>query len=279
MSKFLFSTIFTALVLTGCASIPHYPIDTTHRAIGQSERIEFIILHYTAEDNDGSLKVLTQGEVSSHYLIPDGDDDKIYQLVDDNKRAWHAGRSSFRGKSALNDTSLGIEIVSDGIKGKYSDYRPYEGFVDFQPKQIAKVAQLISMLSSKYAIDPTHILGHSDIAPNRKIDPGAKFPWEYLYRTHGIGAWYDDADKAEFLTAITHSAINFNNPATITEIKAELQRYGYTVNDTAEWDRASQNVIYAFQLHFRPRLPTGVMDAETYAILQALNKKYRPLKQ
>ncbi len=268
--------LLSILALTGCATTPYYPIDhTTYHAIGQSERIEYIIVHYTAEDYDGSVNVLTQGQVSSHYLIPDGNDDKIYQLVADDKRAWHAGVSSFGGKSSLNDISLGIEIVSDGITGKYTGYRPYDGYVDYTPKQIAQTAQLLKELSAKYAIDPTRILGHSDIAPNRKIDPGAKFPWEYLYRHHGIGAWYDEADKQAFL-AMMDGETDFNQPEMITQIKSALRRYGYTINDTAEWDRPSQNVIYAFQLHFRPKQPTGVMDVETWAILQALNKKYRP---
>lgn len=264
------------LALTGCVTTPYYPIDrTSYHAIGQSERIEYIILHYTAEDYDGSVTVLTQGQVSSHYLIPDGDDDKIYQLVADDKRAWHAGVSSFGGKSSLNDISLGIEIVSDGITGSYTGYRPYDGYVDYTPKQIAQTAQLLKELSTKYAIDPTRILGHSDIAPSRKIDPGAKFPWEYLYRTHGIGAWYDEQDKSFFLAQLDDAAVT---DLPISQIKAELRRYGYQINDSEEWDRSSQDVVYAFQLHFRPQLPTGVMDAETLAILRALNHKYRSVR-
>ena len=106
------------------------------------------------------------------------------------------------------------------------------------------------------------------MAPSRKIDPGAKFPWQQLYREYGIGAWYDDADKLSFIDIETFAA------ATIPEIKQQFRDYGYQINTSDEWDKASRDVVYAFQLHFRPRNPTGTVDLETYAILKALNKKY-----
>ena len=106
------------------------------------------------------------------------------------------------------------------------------------------------------------------MAPSRKIDPGAKFPWEQLYKEYGIGAWYDDTDKLSFMDTDTFAA------ATIPEIKQQFRDYGYQINNSDEWDKASRDIVYAFQLHFRPRNPTGTVDLETYAILKALNKKY-----
>ena len=272
-------TAFMTLPLTGCVatSTPRYVIDSeTYQATGKSQRIKTIVLHYTVSDNERSIKTLTTGQVSAHYLILDNDDDKIYSLVDESERAWHAGDSGFAGRTILNDTSIGIEIVNSGIKPEYRNtlkndelqYHPYEHFVAFDELQIKKVAELVQDIAKRYDISPKNIVGHSDIAPSRKIDPGAKFPWERLYNEYGIGAWYDEFDK-QFI-------INKNEfaSATIPDIKQEFRNYGYQINDSNEWDKASRDVVYAFQLHFRPQRPTGVMDLETYAILRALNKKY-----
>jgi len=272
-------TLFTTLPLIGCVatSEPRYIIDSeTYQAQGKSERIKTIVLHYTVSDNDRSIKTLTTGQVSSHYLILSNDDDKIYSLVPESERAWHAGNSGFAGRTILNDTSIGIEIVNAGVKPEYRDalrsseleYRPYEHFVAFDELQIRKVAQLVQDLVKRYDISPKNIVGHSDIAPSRKIDPGAKFPWERLYFDYGIGAWYDEFDK-QFIMNQDEFAM-----ATIPEIKQAFRDYGYQINNSDEWNKASRDVVYAFQLHFRPLRPTGEMDLETYAILKALNKKY-----
>ncbi len=268
-----------ALLLTGCVSTtaPRYKIDSqTYQATGKSERIKFIVLHYTVSDNERSIKTLTTGNVSAHYLVLDNDDNKIYNLVPESARAWHAGDGGFAGRTILNDTSIGIEIVNKGIDETYKnalkteplDYHPYEHYVEFEAVQIKKVAQLLQDLSVKYDISPKNIVGHSDIAPSRKIDPGAKFPWQQLYKQYGVGAWYDELDKQFFMHQDEFAA------ATITEIKQAFRDYGYHINDTDVWDKASRDVVYAFQLHFRPQQPTGELDLETYAILRALNKKY-----
>ena len=282
----------TSLALVACLTLPligcvtttsqvanteNYIIDSqTYQATGKSERIKSIILHYTVSDNARSINTLTKGQVSAHYLILDHDDNKIYNLVPESERAWHAGNGGFAGRTILNDTSIGIEIVNSGIKHEYRnalkngnlDYHPYEHFVDFDELQIKKVAQLVKDLAARYSISPKNIIGHADMAPSRKIDPGAKFPWHRLYTEYGIGAWYDDADKLSFMDTNAFAS------ATIHQIKQALRDYGYQLNDSDEWDKASRNVVYAFQLHFRPRNPTGTVDLETYAILKALNKKY-----
>ena len=267
------------LMLFGCVSTtaPRYVIDSdTYQATGKSQRIKTIVLHYTVSDNERSIKTLTTGDVSAHYLILANDDDKIYNLVPENERAWHAGDGGFAGRTILNDTSIGIEIVNAGIQPQYRnalkngdmDYHPYEHYVEFDELQIKKVAQLVQDLALRYEISPKNIIGHSDLAPARKIDPGAKFPWQRLYEQYGIGAWYDAFDKQFFM-----NQKDFDT-ATIPDIKQAFRDYGYQINDSDEWDNASRDVIYAFQLHFRPQRPTGKMDIETYAILKALNKKY-----
>ncbi|WP_372845095.1 N-acetylmuramoyl-L-alanine amidase [Psychrobacter sp.] len=287
MAKNLFFALACALTLplTGCvttnksqiANSESFIIDSeTYKATGKSQRIKSIVLHYTVSDNARSIKTLTTGQVSAHYLILDHNDNKIYNLVPEGERAWHAGNGSFAGRTILNDTSIGIEIVNAGIKPEYRDalkngaldYHPYEHYVDFDELQIKKVAQLVQELAKRYNISAKNIIGHADMAPSRKIDPGAKFPWQRLHKEYGIGAWYDDFDKQYFMNEQDFAA------ATIPEIKQAFRDYGYQINDTDAWDKASRNVVYAFQLHFRPQQPTGELDLETYAILKALNEKY-----
>lgn len=272
MSCTLLAGVLMTGVLTACTSPtpPPSSIDSTsYRAGSYGERIRFLVVHYTATDNDTSLELLTEGRVSSHYLIMQGNY-PVYQLVDDTKSAWHAGASSFRGMANLNDNSIGIEIVNEGIYRRYRElagYHPYHHYADYDERQIRQVGELLQSLSQKYNISPRNIIAHSDIAPDRKSDPGAKFPWERLYRDYGVGAWYDEGDKRAFMQA------GFDG-ISVSEMKAELRLYGYAINDTATWDKPSRDVVYAFQLHFNPKNATGEMDLETYAILKALNKKY-----
>ena len=215
---------------------------------------------------------MTSSRVSSHFLILDEDDNKIYSLVPLEQRAWHAGASAFRGRTNINDTSVGIEIVSDGIAREYrpdpNPYHPYDHYVDYKPIQIEKVAQIIKYVAEKYNVPARNIVAHSDIAPSRKKDPGAKFPWKELYDKYNIGAWYDESDKQTFMDEEKFKATS------IREIKDELRKYGYEINRLDEWDKESKDVVYAFQLHFNPKNATGEMDLETFAILKALNKKY-----
>lgn len=266
--------LILSLLFIGCSSVPEkiYEIDSEKFVSkGKNERIQFIIIHYTAGNNEASIKELISERASSHYLILSGKDEKIYNLVPDNERAWHAGVSSFRGKTNLNDTSIGIEIVNEGIPKKYWNYPTYnlyEHYVEYEDMQIEKVGQLVKDLATKYKIPARNILAHSDIAPSRKKDPGAKFPWKLLYEKYGIGAWYDEEDKIFYMNYEEYSK------KTIKEIKKEFKDYGYEINDTEEWDKASKDVIYAFQLHFSPQNLTAEMDLETYAIIKALNKKY-----
>ena len=254
-------------------SMGKFKVDSdTYVSLGRNERIQFVVVHYTATNNEYSIKELISNRVSAHFLVLDEDDNTIYNLVPLDQRAWHAGASSFRGRTNLNDTSIGIEIVSDGIaRDRRNDpnrYPPYDAYLEYKPIQIEKVAQIIKYVSARYNIPARNIVAHSDIAPSRKKDPGAKFPWKELYDKYNIGAWYDEADKQEFMDEEKFKATS------IIEIKDELRKYGYEINRLDEWDKGSKDVVYAFQLHFNPKNATGEMDLETFAILKALNKKY-----
>ncbi len=150
----------------------------------------------------------------------------------------------------------------------HQNNHPYDHYVDYKPIQIEKTAQIIKYVAEKYNVPAKNIVAHSDIAPSRKKDPGAKFPWKELYDKYNIGAWYDEADKQTFMDEEKFKATS------IREIKDELRKYGYEINRLDEWDKESKDVVYAFQLHFNSKNATGEMDLETFAILKALNKKY-----
>ncbi|MFA9289895.1 MAG: N-acetylmuramoyl-L-alanine amidase [Solirubrobacteraceae bacterium] len=237
----------------------------------QNERVRFLILHYTGIDTEASIKALTKNEVSSHYLISDSLDKKIHLLVTEDKRAWHAGLSFFNNFNNLNDNSIGVEIVNKGFK---LDSLGNMVFESYPTHQIKKVAILVKNIVDRYKIDSTYVLGHSDIAPQRKFDPGPLFPWKYFYDTYRIGAWYNELDKTEF--SLLDIKENFNSIEFITSVQEDLLKYGYEIKITGEWDLQTKNVIRAFQYHFNATaFEFGILDQETWSILKALNKKYR----
>ncbi|MCL6230220.1 N-acetylmuramoyl-L-alanine amidase [Bartonella bilalgolemii] len=253
-----------------------YQIDyNSYRSIKSfNRRVCFLVMHYTAIDFKESVAALTGTKVSSHYLVPDPlektyieagfKDMRIFNLVDENERAWHAGISSWAGKSDLNDTSIGIEIVNVVTD---NDMNGMPIFPPYNPMQIDAVKELALNILQRYpGITPTNVVGHSDIAPDRKSDPGAAFPWKELY-TVGIGAWYDDELKNCYQTQFCK-----NLPAK-ADIIAKLKQYGY---DTAiaKTKNGYRTLIRAFQLHFRQNNYDGILDAETAAVLYALVDKY-----
>lgn len=237
-------------------------IDKTYNSKGQDYRQKFIILHYTAVNREGSLKALTEREVSSHYLVTDVEGEPIYSLVDDDRRAWHAGSSSWKGRTNINDSSIGIEIVNLGnVRGEFEPYKEH---------QIKDVATLLTYLVNKYEVDPRGILAHSDIAPNRKSDPGPLFPWERLYKEYNLGIWYDEDIKIKYENMLMNNTLIY----TILDAQNEFKNFGYGIETTGVMDKQTSNVIKAFQYRFRPSKYDGNLDNETYAILKALNDKY-----
>ncbi|ADO84082.1 N-acetylmuramoyl-L-alanine amidase [Ilyobacter polytropus] len=257
--------VIISIILTGCSMV-NYEIDNiTYTAKGKNQRVKFIILHYTACNDKISIKTLTKENVSSHYLITTLRWDPIFQLVSENERAWHAGFSSFNGRTNLNDTSIGIEIVNLG----FSEVDGELQFYSFEESQIRKTAHLLKKTSKKFNIEPTNILGHSDIAPGRKSDPGPRFPWERLYKEFGIGAWYDHADYNFYYDSAIFDIYS------IEDIQSEFKKYGYDMEISGQWNEKEKNVLKAFQMHFRPKNISGQMDLETFAIIKSLNHKYR----
>jgi len=257
------------------AHLDDYKISTEHYpAIGQDDRVRFLILHYTALDREASVRVLTQQEVSSHYMVTDVYSDSIYLLVDESKRAWHAGKSFWKGINNLNFSSIGIEIVNPGYSGETQGLSSNtKFFYDYPDFQIKKVAALAKDIIQRYDIQPVNVLAHSDIAPQRKHDPGPKFPWKKLYDEYRIGAWYEEVQKNIYLTQFPYDKIE--DYYFIESVQKDLENYGYEIQKTGVWDTQTQKVITAFQYHFRPENYDGVLDAETWAILKALILKYR----
>lgn len=250
-------------------------VKTYFPAIAQNFRQKYLILHYTALPDDKSITVLTQQSVSSHYLVNNTGDNEIYQLVDENKRSYHAGVSAWRNDKNLNDTSIGIEIVNAGYT---SDATGKRIFASFSDDQVKKVASLAKDIITRYQIPATNVLAHSDIAPTRKQDPGPMFPWKKLYDQYQIGMWYDEVAKQNFYTmAQADFAVRYSDTSFIFLIQTAFQKFGYALDLSGKWDDATKKTIEAFQYHFRPQNYDGIMDAETWAILQSLNQKY-PVK-
>ena len=237
-------------------------ISKEYNSISQDYREKYIILHYTAVGREGSIRALTGRNVSSHYLVSDRIEDPIYSLVPTERRAWHAGASAWKTRNNLNDTSIGIEIVNLGsVNGVYEPYLPF---------QMENVAVLVKYLVDKYDVPAENILGHSDIAPGRKSDPGPMFDWKMLYEKYNLGMWYDETAVENYKTMYAETF----ETIPVSDIQAELKKFGYGIDITGAWDKQSKSVITAFQHHFRPSNYDGVMDIETYSILKSLNDKY-----
>jgi len=258
--------------------------DESFQSESFSTRIRFIVIHYTSIDWENSLKVLTQERygVSSHYLIPENGDEtytdqiKIFQLVEENNRAWHAGVSKWEERTNINDQSIGIELVNQAECSirQGSEYNYTNNyiclFLDFDNEQIEALIDLLKNILARHEeIKPTYVIGHSDIAPNRKYDPGPKFPWRKLYE-NGIGAWYEDEAfekyKKKFRGKTPH----------ISQIQCALKRYGYGIEITEKMDEQTFYVLRAFQYHFTPDHSNGKVSAEMVSALWALLEKYFP---
>lgn len=252
-------SVLVLIILTACASTGpgELVIDRSINAKSQDSRVGLVVLHYTATGNAASLKVLSEHNVSSHYLITDDPNPQVYQLVDENRRAWHAGVSQWYGRTDINAGSIGIEIVNHGGSG--TQWAPYS------EAQIDTVITLLHDIVSRHQIKPHNIVGHSDIAPQRKVDPGPLFPWKRL-ADEGLGRWYSEDLKQqaerEFLTS--------GMPDTLW-LQSQLTRAGYPVVQHGQLDRATRNVVAAFQMRYRPARYDGIPDLETLAILKALN--------
>jgi N-acetylmuramoyl-L-alanine amidase len=219
---------------------------------------DMILLHYTGmQTGEVALSRLTTAasKVSSHYVV--FEDGRIVQLVPEEKRAWHAGVSSWAGETDINSRSIGVEIVNPGHEF---------GYRNFPLRQIAAVISLCkSVLTRRGPLSADRILGHSDVAPSRKQDPGEKFPWELLSES-GIGHWVRaaplDLDGRTFKPG--------DRGEHITRMQRSLKTYGYGIEETGLFDDATREVVTAFQRHFRPARVDGIADPSTLLTLRAL---------
>jgi N-acetylmuramoyl-L-alanine amidase len=233
-------TLVLALLtlMSACAPLPprtSLPVETLRSGNFDVRRPNFVILHYTSNDDAArALRTLTSpvSRVSSHYLI--GRDGRIYYLVDELARAWHAGESYWGNNRDLNSASIGIEIDNNGNE-------PYAEV------QIAALLELLDDLKRRYAIPAANFLGHSDVAPRRKIDPGPHFPWRRL-AAHGYGVWCDPPYEAA--PAGADGAVL-------------LAAFGYDVTDLAA-------AISAFKLRFVPDGDATQLTADDRARLYCL---------
>jgi len=202
--------------------------------------VDMLVLHYTGMiSTEAALDRLCDpaAKVSAHYLIDE--DGTVYRLVPESRRAWHAGLSAWRGHRDVNGRSIGIELANPG-----HEY----GYRDFPAPQMSALTDLAGAILSRHPIPPRNIVGHSDIAPDRKLDPGERFDWRSLAE-RGIGLYPAQAGVAD------------------GDVLSLLAEYGY--------DTGARQVVAAFQRHFRTRRIDGKADAETQSILGSLIAEIR----
>ena len=218
-----------------------------------SKQIKFIIFHYTGMKKESeAIKRLTniQSEVSSHYLIKKNGD--IVVMVPDLYVAWHAGKSSWKSFKSLNKDSIGIEISNPGHEYNY---------INFKKKQIQSILYLSKSLIKKYKIKSINILGHSDIAPFRKKDPGEKFPWKYLAKL-GVGRWHSLSNKT--LKKNRMKKIHINEEKIFYKNLFEIGYSKKVLN--------KKTLVSAFQRRYRQDLINGKIDQECLLISKNLAK-------
>ncbi len=233
-----------------------------HEPRSEGAQVDMLVLHYTGmESPEAALDRLCDPaqKVSAHYMIDE--DGTIFRLVPEERRAWHAGLACWRGDRDINDRSIGIELANPGHD---LGYRP------FPEEQMAAVERLAREILDRQAIPPERVLGHSDVAPARKCDPGELFDWARLGRA-GVGLWPPDFDTAE--GPADARARRFDPDATdplIGEVQGGLARFGYEIQVTGRLDEPARRVVAAFQRHFRPSRVDGLIDSETARRLEAL---------
>jgi len=218
--------------------------------------IDILLLHYTGMPSaDAALARLTDPEakVSAHYTVDE--DGTVYAHVDEAARAWHAGVSSWAGETDINARSIGVEIVNPGHEF---------GYRDFPLVQIEAVIALSKEILGRHAIAPSRVLGHSDVAPARKQDPGERFPWASL-AAQGVGLWPGGARRPH-RPMLRQGA----EGSTVVTLQKKLARYGYGLEPTGVYDSTTTLVVTAFQRHFRPSAVTGLADGETIGRLNRL---------
>ena len=242
-------------------------LDIRHRASpNHGERaagkpVDMIVLHYTGMPSaERAVAWLCDPEsnVSAHYVVCE--DGEIVRLVEENRRAWHAGQSFWAGETDINSRSIGIEIVKPGHEF---------GYRAFPDTQIEAVIALCRDILLRHIVPPAHVLAHSDVAPFRKIDPGELFPWRTLHEA-GIGHWLPPEPFSEGpILKIGERGEGVN------ALRKALGRYGYDLAAGDEYDARTETIVSAFQRHFRQERVDGVADPSTVATLRRLTDRLR----
>lgn len=234
-------------------------IDRSLSAKGQSSRVKFIVIHYTVSDLPQSIKILTEQSVSAHYLLTDQNPPVVYGLVDESRQSNHAGVSNWKTYTQINVSSVGIEIVNPG----FTDGPQGRTWYAFPQYQIDRLIVLLKEIVARHNIPPENILGHSDVAPQRKQDPGPMFPW-YQLAQHGLIVW-PDANRVAAQRPLFEQQL-----PDATWFQSRLALHGYAIARTGIFDAQTRAVIGAFQMKYRPDIFDGTPDAETAAMLDVL---------
>ena len=216
---------------------------------------DMIVLHYTGmPTGEAALERLRDpaAKVSAHYLVEE--DGRVFALVPEERRAWHAGVSSWRGETDINGRSIGIEIVNPGHEF---------GYRDFPDIQIAAVIDLLTDIRTRWTVPDALILAHSDVAPARKQDPGERFPWRRLAEA-GHGLWADPAPAPGLALGGGDEGLG------VLVLQNALSRLGYALSATGRFDEATRTTVTAFQRHWAQHRVDGLADGATRARLMAL---------
>jgi N-acetylmuramoyl-L-alanine amidase len=219
--------------------------------------VDMLVLHYTGmQTGEAALTRMCDpaAKVSAHYMVEE--DGRIFRLVPEDRRAWHAGVSSWRGHRDINARSIGIEIVNPGHEF---------GYRDFPKPQITALVALSRRILGRYPIPARNVVGHSDVAPARKTDPGERFPWLTLAKA-GIGLWPAPVRLRTTAKAFDAGATD----SAIANAQSLLQCYGYAIDVTGILDDPTLQTLVAFQRHFRPSRIDGLLDVETAALIEAV---------
>ncbi len=221
--------------------------------------IDTVVLHYTGMTSATEALerlCLPESEVSAHFLIEE--DGKIHQLVHPDHRAWHAGVSCWQGRDNLNHTSIGIELVNPGHEF---------GYCPFPEDQVASLVSLLKVLARRYHIPQDRYLGHSDIAPGRKQDPGELFPWQRLAgQKFGLTATYQRNDK----TIIAKKGMVSTE---IASLNKSLRIIGYPVTQGEVFSQQTHDALQAFQQHWRQEEVSGCLDSGTLSAISSIEKQ------
>jgi N-acetylmuramoyl-L-alanine amidase len=216
---------------------------------------DMIVLHYTGmQTGAAALERLRDPEakVSAHYMIEE--DGRVFALVPEERRAWHAGVSFWKGEQDVNAVSIGIELVNPGHE---------LGYPDFPETQVEALIGLLDAIRGRWSVPNGRILGHSDVAPGRKVDPGEKFPWKRLAE-QGHGLWIE-ADPAP------GAPLGVGDEGTgVFALQAGLTRLGYDSAPSGQYDEHTETIVTAFQRHWRPERVDGIADGQTRARLVRL---------